>query len=157
MDETPGLPPTPESELFRAKAARDLSVPAILMMVMGGIWVLYSLFGMLAQADTASQMAALDKVLSQYPPDLQEKLRGFVAYSSAPGFRVLTQVPILVLNGLVVFGAWKMKNLQSYGLAMTAAILCCIPCCGPCCCLGLIPGIWSLILLNRPDVKAAFT
>lgn len=159
MDETPGLPPTPESELFRAKAARDLSVPAILMMVMGGLWGLYALFGMLEQADTASQMAIIDRWLAEYPssPDLQEKVRGFVASSNTLGVRVLTQVPILVLNGLVVFGAWKMKNLQSYGLAMTAAILSCIPCCGPCCCLGLIPGIWSLILLNRPDVKAAFT
>jgi hypothetical protein len=49
-----------------------------------------------------------------------------------------------------------MKNLQSYGLAMTASIVAMIPCISPCCILGLPFGIWALVILNRPEVKAAF-
>ncbi|RKH37553.1 hypothetical protein D7X12_29180 [Corallococcus sicarius] len=154
MDDTQG---TPDVGPARAKAAQDLSVPAILMMVMGGFWVLYSLYGMVGSAgSTEAQMDAINTVLAQYPPDLQEKMRGLVAAFSSPGFRILSSLPGLLLNAAVVFGAWKMKNLQTYGLAMTAAILSCIPCCGPCCGLGIIPGVWALVVLNRADVKAAF-
>ncbi|RKH10345.1 hypothetical protein D7V97_13990 [Corallococcus sp. CA053C] len=154
MDDTQA---PPDSGPNRAKAAQDLSVPAILMLVMGGFWVLYSLYGMVGSAgSSAAQMDAINAALAQYPPDLQEKIRGMLGFVSSPSFRILGSLPGLILNGLVVFGAWKMKNLQSYGLAMTAAILSCIPCCGPCCGLGIIPGVWALVVLNRADVKAAF-
>jgi hypothetical protein len=158
MDDTPGFSPAglpPDSNPSRAKAAQDVSVPAILLMVMGGLWVLYSLFG-LATGNSGQMREGLEAAFSQYPPDLQEKTRGIVDFVSAPSFRILGSLPGLVLNGLVVFGGWKMKNLQSYGLAMTACILACVPCCGPCFCLGLVPGIWGLVVLNRADVKAAF-
>lgn len=153
MDDTQG---TPDVGPARAKAAQDLSVPAILMMVMGGFWLLYSLYGLVSAGSSEAQMDAINTALAQYPPELQEKMRGLVATFTSTGFRLLTTLPVLLLNAVLVFGAWKMKNLQSYGLAMTAAIISCIPCCGPCCGLGLIPGIWSLVVLNRADVKAAF-
>ncbi len=61
------------------------------------------------------------------------------------------------LIGIVIaLGAVKMKNLQSYGLAMTASILAMIPCVSPCCLLGLPFGIWALVVLGRPEVKSAF-
>ena len=49
-----------------------------------------------------------------------------------------------------------MGRLEGYGLAMTASIFAMIPCVGPCCLLGLPFGIWSVTVLNRRDVKAAF-
>ncbi|RKH59023.1 hypothetical protein [Corallococcus aberystwythensis] len=156
MNETHDIPPAPDFNPSRAKAAQDLTVPAILMMVLAGLWALYSLYGMVGSAGTAEQMTAIDTALEQYPPELRDKLSGLVDMMRSPSFRIFSQLPSLVVCGLVILGAWKMKNLQSYGLAMTAAILCCIPCCGPCCGLSLIPGIWSVIVLNRPDVKAAF-
>lgn len=156
MDETQAIPPEPDFNPSRAKAAQDLTVPAILMMVLAGLWALYSLYGMLSSAGSAEQFAAIDRALEQYPPDLREKISGLVAMMRSTSFRVFSQLPALVVSAVVILGAWRMKNLQSYGLAMTAAIICVIPCCGPCCGLSLIPGIWSLIVLNRPDVKAAF-
>jgi hypothetical protein len=32
-----------------------------------------------------------------------------------------------------------------------------IPCISPCCLLGLPIGIWALVVLLKPEVKAAFT
>ena len=62
-----------------------------------------------------------------------------------------------ILGGVVLFGGLKMKNLQSYGLAMAAAIMAMLPCTvGWCCLLGLPLGIWALIVLMKPEVKAAF-
>jgi hypothetical protein len=70
----------------------------------------------------------------------------------------------LVFNGiaigvsvLIIMGAQKMKNLESYGLVMAASIVAMIPCISPCCLLGLPFGIWALIVLMKPEVKNAFS
>ncbi len=60
-----------------------------------------------------------------------------------------------VFGAIVIFGALKMKKLESYGLAMTASILAMLPC-SICCLLGLPIGIWSLVTLNKPEVKSGF-
>jgi hypothetical protein len=59
--------------------------------------------------------------------------------------------------GIVIFiGGAKMKELKSYGWALTGSIVAIFPgmCC---CCTGLIPGLWALLVLFNPDVKLAFT
>src|SRR5262249_46469626 len=61
-----------------------------------------------------------------------------------------------VLGALISRGAVKMRRLESYGLAMTACILGIVPCHG-CCILGLIFGIWGLVVLNDVDVKNSFS
>ncbi|WP_223643108.1 hypothetical protein [Corallococcus sp. EGB] len=150
MDTPQDFPPSPDFNPLRAKAAQELSVPAILMMVMAGLTFLYSLVSLV----TPTNSAQLETVLSN--PDIPQQAKDAMTWFVSPLGRVALTVPGLVLNALVAFGGWKMKNLQSYGLSMTAAIICCIPCCGPCMCLSLVPGIWSLIVLNKPEVKAAF-
>jgi hypothetical protein len=50
-----------------------------------------------------------------------------------------------------------MQQLRGWGPALAASILVMIPCVSPCCVLGLPIGIWSAIVLNRPDVRAAFS
>jgi hypothetical protein len=62
----------------------------------------------------------------------------------------------IVVSAVVIAGGAKMKRLESYGLAMTSSILAMIPCCSPCCLLGLPFGIWALVVLMDPSVKAAF-
>ncbi|MFV1967801.1 MAG: protein kinase [Pirellulaceae bacterium] len=58
--------------------------------------------------------------------------------------------------GLVlIIGGLKMRKLETYGLAMTASILAVLPATVGCI-VGLPIGIWSLIVLNRDGVKAAF-
>ncbi len=61
-----------------------------------------------------------------------------------------------ILGIVVILGAIKMKNLQSYGFAMAASIIAMIPCISPCCFLGLPFGIWALVVLCDDQVKAAF-
>jgi hypothetical protein len=82
---------------------------------------------------------------------------------SMPGAEVVGQtVAVIVVFGMAIVaivaavGAWKMKNLQSYGFAMTACCLSMIPCYNTCCILGLPFGIWGLVVLLQEDVKAAF-
>jgi hypothetical protein len=62
----------------------------------------------------------------------------------------------IVVSGVILFGAIKMKKLENYGLAMAATIIAMIPCFSPCCVLGLPIGIWALVVLLKPEVKSAF-
>jgi hypothetical protein len=57
---------------------------------------------------------------------------------------------------VMLFAAMKMKKLESYGLAMTGAIVGMIPYLSPCCPLGLPFGIWALVVLSNGSVRAAF-
>jgi hypothetical protein len=62
-----------------------------------------------------------------------------------------------VAAGIFIFiGGAKMKSLTGYGWAIAGSILSIFPgmCC---CCIGLVPGIWSLVVLLNADVKAAFS
>ena len=61
----------------------------------------------------------------------------------------------LLWNGLVLWGGIKMNKLESYPLAMTGSIVAMLPC-SACCIAGLPIGIWSLVVLSKPEVKAAF-
>ena len=63
----------------------------------------------------------------------------------------------LVLLVLMVVGAVQMLRLRSYPMAMAAAILAVVPFTATCCCIFTLPvGIWALVLLNKPAIKAAF-
>src|SRR5262249_39536850 len=68
-------------------------------------------------------------------------------------------LPALAANfaiGVVmIIGARKMMRLESYRWAMAASIAALLPC-SPISLLGLAMGIWSLVVLNRRNVIAAF-
>lgn len=70
----------------------------------------------------------------------------------------LWSVVMIGVNALVAFAGFKMGKLQTYPLAVAAAAFCCLPfCTGYCCVIGLVPGIWSIVVLMKPEVKAAFS
>ncbi len=69
----------------------------------------------------------------------------------------LSMSGVAVLCFLTVFGAQRMKRLESYRLSQLAAILTLTPLIGVCWFpFGLIVGIWALMVLQRRDVAAAF-
>jgi hypothetical protein len=72
---------------------------------------------------------------------------------------VVARAVVLVVGicwaGIIFVGAGKMKNLESYGYAMTACITALIPC--TLCFLFTLPfGIWGLVVISRPEVKSQF-
>jgi hypothetical protein len=74
-------------------------------------------------------------------------------FNSRLGF--LTGLLGILIAILILMGGIKMKKLESYGLAMTAGIVALLPC-SVCCIIGLPIGIWSLVVLSKPEVKNAF-
>jgi len=72
------------------------------------------------------------------------------------GLGIVSAVIGIVTGGIILFGALKMKKLESYGFAVASSVIAMIPCVSPCCLIGLPIGIWALIVLNKPEVKSAF-
>ncbi|PTL79393.1 hypothetical protein [Vitiosangium sp. GDMCC 1.1324] len=154
MENLPGSPGATNTEAAR----REVSAPAILLMVIGALVsanVLYSLIKLLA---TRGEMPPLPPELYNNPQlgpyrDLMEKLIRLLSGPLGISFNVfgLAQGVLMVLGGL------KMKTLTNYRLAMAGAIAALVPCFIGCCCvMGLPVGIWSVVVLNKPEVKSAF-
>ena len=72
------------------------------------------------------------------------------------GFYVASSVVGLGIAVFLWIGASRMAALQSYNLSMATAIVALVPCLSPCCVLTLPFGVWALVALTKPEVKAAF-
>lgn len=70
--------------------------------------------------------------------------------------RAVSYIFVIAPQVFIVFGALQMKRLQNHGIAMGAAIVSIVPCLSPCFIFGIPFGIWALVVLNKPEVKAAF-
>ncbi|MFN8011041.1 MAG: hypothetical protein U0P81_06525 [Holophagaceae bacterium] len=133
------------------KVQSSVSGPAIFLMVVAGLSIAMALLSVLGNLLGTGINAAQ---MSRFGGDQRmiQMMSGVIG--------IVMAVVWIIVNGVIFMGAMKMKNLQSHGMAMTAAILAMVPCLGghPCCCwpLGLAAGIWSLVVLMKPEVKAAF-
>jgi hypothetical protein len=128
-----------------------VSGPSIGLMITGGLSILVGLYN-LAQGALGAAVPA--------PPELQQDADAMKIFEI---IRSLTGVTAIVfgliqaaVGGLIIFGGIKMQSLESYGLAMTSSILSMIPCLSGCCLVGLPLGIWSIVVLSKPEVKSAF-
>ena len=92
----------------------------------------------------------------QIPPGLlsQNLQTGFYLGFYAPLFAGILAIPLLLL---LIRTTIAMLRLSSLRAARAAAILAILPFTASCCCLTTLPlGIWTLVLLNSPEVQAAF-
>jgi hypothetical protein len=144
-------------------AASKVSGPATALIVVGVINILLALYGVVSNVMALGGGAA--QMEAQFDAQQMEQLeqQGFDPQMMAKMFQAGGAVGIvfnliaIVAAVVIIMGGLKMKNLQSRGLAMTASILAMIPCISACCLIGLPIGIWSVVTLNDPNVKASFT
>lgn len=136
-----------------AYAAERVKVPAIGLMVSMGIGLVLTLLNLLQNALAVAGIGPM-AAPQNMDPAAMEDMRGFMALTGGMGIVIGI---ISIIGGIaIIMGAIKMKNLESYSFALTASILALVPCISPCCPLGLIFGIWGIVVLNDPQVKAAF-
>jgi len=121
-------------------AEQRVKVPAILMMIFAGLSAAYY---------------ALQVVLNLVG---SAPIGGGEAMKNVPTgvAGALLSLVFVAKDGFVVFGALKLMKLESRGLAMAAAVISVIPLCSACCILGIPWGIWALVVMSNPEVKAAF-
>ena len=74
--------------------------------------------------------------------------------SFASGTATGVLLVILAVSSLMIFAAIKMKSLQGYGWAIAGSVLAMMI--SPGNIIGLPIGIWSLVVLSQPNVRAAF-
>jgi predicted Zn finger-like uncharacterized protein len=135
----------------REAARNQVAGPAIGLMANGIISILLGLFyiGMgVFMAVVASSAAASAPPPPGGGPSTAEPIMVGVMYGGMGLF-------IIAYACVILYGAIKLKRLESFGLAMTASIMSIVPC-GQCWLLGIPFGIWALVVINRPEVKEAF-
>lgn len=148
----------------RSAAADSAKLPAIFLIIVGCLNILGSLYWAFSgfQARTAGVQAVQEQ--AQRDPMQQKNFQelekqGFsiekIVSGTATVF-ILWGLAGLLCSAVMILAGIKMMTLGSYGLCMTGSITAMLPCVIPCCILGLPVGIWSIVVLNRPDVKAAF-
>ena len=141
----PSSPPLAiSSPVVTQEIQRSVSNPATFLLVAAALGLLGSLVGVM--------MNVLQINMGSFGG--MKNMEAFQAFQGT--IAMVSSLVGIVFQVVILFGAWKMRQLRSYGWAMTAAIMALL-CANPCCCpLGLAAGIWSIVILNRPEVKSAF-
>jgi len=141
----PGIPTMQPLGLYDYPGAADqVTGPAIGLMVVSILQALLGAFMLVLQLIGASIFAMSQAAQNQPFANLFSGTLGIIQY-----------ILVMLLGGFVLFSAIKMKRLENYGLAMAGSIVAMLPV-SCCCLLGLPFGIWSLVILSKPEVKAVF-
>ncbi len=129
----------------------QVNIPGLILMIGGIGGVLFNIYGIVQSTAARGQIEA---ALSNSPD--AEKMRPIM--EAVLKIMPLFSIVGIALCALMAFGGMKMRNLQGWGLSLAGCVAGCIPCCASyCCILTLVGGIWGLIVINKADVKAAFT
>jgi predicted Ser/Thr protein kinase len=79
----------------------------------------------------------------------------FMTGRQMPVFPILGPLIVLmVASSFIIYAGLKMKALEAWGAALAGSIVAILV--SPGNCIGLPLGIWALVLLTRPRIKAAF-
>lgn len=140
----------PQPVFLVSDRTTNVKAPAIAMLVNGALIALFSLYGTMSHLlGKKQEMPDLPPEVPPWVPQMIETMQGPVGLAS--------NVFSTLVGAFIVFGSLKMMKLQSRGLAVTTAIVSMIPCLTGCCCIiGLPFGIWAMVVLNKPEVKASF-
>ena len=166
MHQEPFPPDTSHDYLTaqRETARNRLSAPAILLIVVGVLNVAAALG--LTLAGGFYRTLPPDKfetLMREHDPRGMNELerQGWTAQTllnTCISFFFGSGVVTGLVGLLIVLGAVRMSVAHSYGLAVLASVLAMTPCVSPSCCgvIGLLAGVWSLIVLLDADVREAF-
>lgn len=140
----PSSPPPPPAGPDPRQQVQGPAIGLIVTAVVGGLWAIFSLLGNIL----GMGMMSLDQFTADYD---------WAQYAFGGAFGVIGALIGLAVAGFILWTALQMKELKSWTISVVASILAMIPCISPCCIIGLPIGIWALVVLLKPEVKAAFT
>lgn len=140
----PGPPPPPA-----AAPLQQVQGPAIGLVVTGVIGILFGLFRLLGSLFGFGLSAMQD--LQNLGPGAN-----YLRYISG-GAGLVFGIITLATAAFVIWAALQMKQLRGWTISVVGSIVAMVPCIGPCCIVGIPIGIWALVILMKPEVKAAFT
>jgi GYF domain 2 len=147
----PAGAPTAAGADPRSAALSAVSGPAIGLIVTSGLNILYGVWQLVNLAIRHATFEMPPGMPALHDPQIQRILQ--LAYGP---IGIASAAFALLMTVLILIGAFRMRALRTYPLAITASILAVVPCITPCCLVCLPFGIWALVVLNRPDVKLQF-
>lgn len=149
---SPPPPPSmpPPSGPTAVNPGQQLQGPVIGLIVTAVIGIILALLGLVFNTLNVG-LAGLEDLGGEYGA------YGDYANFIGGGLGVVSNLIVLVVSGFIIWAALEMQKLRRWTVAVVASILAMIPCFGPCCLIGIPVGIWSLVILMKPEVKAAFT
>jgi uncharacterized membrane protein YphA (DoxX/SURF4 family) len=124
-----------------------LKAPAIAVIVAGVINILFALLlllggvARLTGGESAQTFASNAERTGYYLGQTVTYFSALLSLLASPG---------------VIYGGFQMFGGKGYEVARAAAIIVMIPFTSCCCLAGIPAGLWALITLNQPDVKAYF-
>jgi len=148
---SPGNPGTGTQNASPDEVAAKLRPPAIGVIVSGAIGGLLALVGIVTHLVGADQGQQLPPGL---PAQYEAMLKAWIEFSQKYG--LVMNLLVVVTSAITILGGIRMMQQRSHGLVMAGVILAMLPCFSGCCCLGIPFGIWALVVLNKPEVKASF-
>ncbi len=134
--------------------------PAVALAVLAGLDVLFALIGLVfsilvwTQPETwrldPGDWGVRDRDFTDAMEQVLRVLDGPV--------NVVWNLLQIAVSAFVLFTAFQMGRLRTWSLAVAGSALALVPCLTPCyCCFLKIPvAVWCLIVLFRPEVRAAF-
>jgi len=126
----------------------QISGPSIGLLVTGIVGGIFSFLGLIMSFLGTS----VSSIMSNRVEDFDDRYTQIFEGAAGIAFSLIG----ILVAAFIIYAALKMKNLSQYGLCMVASILAMIPCISPCCIIGLPIGIWCLVVLTKPEIKAAF-
>ncbi|PHS17685.1 MAG: hypothetical protein COA78_02875 [Blastopirellula sp.] len=116
-----------------------LIVPAIILLVLSSIYLILQIFAL------PGQVIRIMNFDYGAPTILTEVTTSIVA------------LLLMFIAGLITLkGSYDMLYLKNHKSAMSGSVIAMIPFCSPCFLLGIPFGIWAVVLLKKPEVKALF-
>ena len=125
-----------------------LKAPAICLIVVGALNGLISILTILGGVARFAGIGGRGSLPTSDAERFGFYVGTFASYAS--GLLALIVAPV------IIYGAIQMMKGKKYGFAKASAILAIIPFTSCCFLIGIPIGIWALIVLSKPDVKAFF-
>ena len=134
------MPQHPGKSQVKGPAIALIATAAVNFVV--GALVLLSLIARLAGA--GPQHAPFESDAERY------------GYYAGQGTAGVAGVLTLLVAPFVLYAGVQMLRGKGYSMARTASILALLPLTSCCCVLGVPVGIWALVVLKKPEVRAYF-
>lgn len=125
-----------------------IKAPAIGLIIVGALNFALGLLSVLSGLLRLTGIIPGDNI----PTDEAERLGYFVGTFGGYGVAFIS----LIIAPFIIYGAVRMLGGKSYKFAKTSAILAIIPFISCCFIIGIPFGIWALMVLSKPEVKAFF-
>jgi hypothetical protein len=112
--------------------------------------------GMLSSIARIAMALFLPKMVEQLQADQTQLLGPPPVNINMRALHIVAGSVFALLSLVTLVGGIAMVRRQFYGLAIAGCVAAMINLSDGCCLLGLPVGIWALVVLLKPDVKASF-